>query len=115
MSESLRDRIINAPDLDSELFPSDKWDVDILVCEMNCGCRTKFWLSVDDGKGNIDSERFIPTLIIATCCDPETKEHIFTQDDFDALNGKNGDEMHKLTLIAKRINGLMEDKEEKKA
>ena len=113
MSESLRDKIINASDLDSEMFHSDKWGVDILVCEMDCGCRTRFWLSVDDGKGNVDGEKFIPLLVIATCRDPETKEAIFTKDDFDVLNGKNGEEMNALALVAKNVNGFAEDKDSK--
>ena len=113
MSESLRDKIINSPDLENEMYHSEKWGVDILVCEMDCGHRTKFWLSVDDGKGKVDGDKFVPALVIATCKDPETKEPIFTQDDFDALNGKNGDEMNKLALVAKRVNGFEEDKEAK--
>jgi len=113
VGESLRDKIINVPDLDSELFHSDKWGVDILVCEMDCGHRSEFWLSVDAGNGEIDPKKFVPLLVIATCCNPETKKPIFKASDFDALNGKNGEEMQRLAMAAKRINGFLEDKEAK--
>lgn len=104
---NLRDKILNANDIQSELVTVAEWDVQILVKGLTGQARaTLLQESLDMKTGRMDLVKMYPDLLISTCFDPESNTRIFGNEDRDALNAKNGGALEKLALVAMRLSGL---------
>ena len=103
---SLRDRIASAEDIDVETIEVPRWGVTLEVRGMTGKSRSVFTELFASEDGTIDYEAMYPSLLIATCFDPETKEQVFTQDDAAMLNSKSGKALEDLAQVAMRLSGL---------
>lgn len=103
---SLRDQILNAEDVESEIVAVDGWGgARVEVRSMSTAMREK--LSQFAGEG--DTESWTAAVVIATCYDPETGEQLFTKDDVAAINSKNGKNVQALADAGLRLSGMTEE------
>lgn len=106
----LRDKILAAEDIESEVVPVPQWDAKIEVRALDGRARARFFTQyINPETGDMDYERMYPSLLIQTCFDPETGEKVFTDDDHDALNAKSGAALETVAKVALRLSGLGKD------
>ena len=104
---NLREKILQAQDIEKEQVYIEQWDATIEVRTMTGGQRAKAMQeAVDPKTGEVNIGEIYPTILIASCFDPETNEQIFTEADRDELNGKNGAALEKLAQVAMTLSGL---------
>lgn len=85
----LLDQIAAVEDVAEELVHIDKWDVDILFRGMSFASLSAL-RGVDMAAAAAGDLEQAITLVIATACDPETKELLFDSDHGrEVLNSKN--------------------------
>lgn len=106
----LRQTILDADDIESEVVDVDVWGVKVLLRSPTAKRRSRLMRQfIDPSTGEVDYERMYPSLVIATAHDPETGEPLFTDDDEAALGGKNGKAMEQLAQVAMRLAGFKVD------
>lgn len=114
MSSALREKILNAPDIQKELVRVDEWDVTVEVRTLT-GARM---FEVKKGSSEIrknddgedvevqDQAKLYAELLIASVFDPETGTPVFEAADRDALVGKSFAVLDRVVTVAMRICGL---------
>ena len=106
MSNLLRDKILAAEDIKSELVTVKEWDVTLEVRGLSGRQRADYLKEVIDSKGKMNFDKMYPALIIMSVFDPDTKEPVFKAGDLDALAGKSGAALEQLAQVAQRLSGL---------
>ena len=102
----IRGKIAAAKDIKSEPFYSPAWDVNLEIRGMSGAARGQLMAGAYDEEGKVDYAVFYPMLIIATVCDPETHEPVFTAGDVEFLNGKSAEALEQVATVAMRLSGL---------
>jgi hypothetical protein len=110
MASELRKTILNTEDLTQEIVPVPEWGgVKIGIQSMSGEERSKLLKRVTNPVTNeIDMDKWIPELLIATAVDPDTGEQIFDPADRQVLWKKNGAALNRLMTVAARLSGLAE-------
>ena len=104
---NLRDKILAATDIPSEVVRIPEWDVDILVKGMSAGDRLHLQkVSYDQTTGQVHMEKMYPDIVVSCCHDPETGDSIFTDDDKDAILAKSSAAVEKIAEVGLRLSGL---------
>lgn len=103
---SIREQILNADDIESELVEVPAWGVTIEVRSMDGRSRTRLLKSAANNDGVIDMERMYPEMVILCSFDPETGERIFTEEDIDALLSKAAGPLELVATTAMRVSGM---------
>ena len=106
---SLRDKILNADDITSEIIDIPAWEVQVEVRSMDGRSRTRLLKMASDAEGNIDMEVVYPEMILLCTFDPETGERIFEESDRDAVLSKSAGPVELLALAAMRVSGMSSD------
>lgn len=106
---SLRDKILNADDITSEIIDIPAWGVQVEVRSMDGRSRTRLLKMASDAEGNIDMEVVYPEMILLCAFDPETGERIFEETDRDAVLSKSAGPVELLALAAMRVSGMSSD------
>jgi len=106
---SIREQILNADDIETELVEVPAWGVTVEVRSMDGRSRTRLLKSAADNDGVIDMERMYPEMVILCSFDPETGERIFTADDVDALLSKAAGPLELIATTAMRVSGMTGD------
>lgn len=106
---SLRDKILNADDITSEIIDIPAWGVQVEVRSMDGRSRTRLLKMASDAEGNIDMEVVYPEMILLCAFDPETGERIFEESDRDAVLSKSAGPVELLALAAMRVSGMSSD------
>lgn len=108
---SLKERILAAEDMTSEIVEVPEWgDVRIEVRSPSAKFRSRLMRQfIDPETGELNYELMYPSLLIATCHDPETGEKVFEDGDIDALNQKNGSLVERIAQAAMRVSGMGAD------
>lgn len=106
---SIREQILNADDIETELVEVPAWGVTIEVRSMDGRSRTRLLKSAADNDGVVDMERMYPEMVILCSFDPETGERIFTADDVDALLSKAAGPLELIATTAMRVSGMTGD------
>lgn len=104
---SIRDKILNAKDIKSEVITIDEWDVKIEIRTLTGLERSKLMnnaLNIETG--TVDFTKIYPELAIAASFDPESGEKIFSEGDRDIINGKSGAALEKIAQVAMRLSGM---------
>jgi hypothetical protein len=107
---SLRDKILAADDIQSELVDVPEWGVTVEVRGMNGADRSRILemaSSSDDGKIGVGT-MYVETVIAATY-DPETGERVFSAADRDGLMGKSAAAIDRIATVGMRLSAM--DKE----
>jgi len=102
---SLRDRILSANDLTSEMVEIPEWDVTVEVRGMSAADRTSLMDAAAEG-GSVNTSLLFPSLVIACTFDPETGERVFGEEDRPALGEKNGLAIERVVQVAMRLSGM---------
>lgn len=112
---SLRDRILAVPDGSSEIIEVPEWDnVKVEVRSMTGAERAAYIENFgDEESGRVDWKLVTPTLLIASCYDPDSGERVFQPGDVEALNAKNAAVTERIAKIALRLAGLDTDAEKR--
>ena len=114
---ALRDKILNAKDIKSEIVHVDEWDADVQVRGLTGAERADIIAKAtvtdtnDAGESStrVDQLVLLPLLIIATATDPSDGSQVFGDGDRDAINGKSSSGIDKVTSAALRLSGMTKD------
>lgn len=112
----LRDKILNADDLTTELVDVPEWDVKLEVRSPSAKVRARMVSQAmkkdEDGESTLDLESIYPLMIVHCCFDPDTGEQVFTTDDIDAINAKSSAAVEPVAKACLRVSGLSNDTED---
>lgn len=103
---SIREQILNADDIETELVEIPVWGVTVEVRSMDGRSRTRLLRNASSADGVVDMETLYPEMVIQCSFDPETGDRIFTEDDGDALLAKAAGPLELLALAAMRVSGM---------
>lgn len=106
---SLRDKILNADDMTSELVDIPAWDATVEVRSMDGRSRARLLKLAATESGDVDMEIIYPEMIILCAHDPATGERLFDEADRDALLAKAAGPVETLALAAMRVSGMSGD------
>lgn len=104
---SLRDKILAAEDIQSEMVEVPEWDCTIEVRGMNGADRSRILelaATADDGKISIGN-MYVET-VIASAYDPESGERIFTDADRDVLMAKSAAAIDRIAQVGMRLSAM---------
>lgn len=104
---SLRDKILAADDIQSEMVEVPEWDCTLEVRGMNGADRSRILelaAGADDGKISVGS-MYVETVIAATY-DPETGERVFTDADRDVLMSKSAAAIDRIAQVGMRLSAM---------
>ena len=104
----LRDKILQAPDLKSEMMDIEEWGVTIEVRSMNGTQRARMMKESFNAETKEVSWDYA-SLIIAGAYDPESGELIFTEADRRELNEKHGGILEEIAMRVLKLSGLSDD------
>ena len=105
---NLRNRILEAEDITSEMVDVPQWGVTVEVRSMDARSRILMTQDVSED-GGVSMERLYPDMVIQTAHDPATGERIFGPDDRDALLAKSSAALDILATAAMRVSGMTPD------
>lgn len=103
---SLRDQILAAKDIESELVEVPQWGVTVEVRGMTGRQRALVLKESVDAKGKVDLQKLYPWLVIMSTFDPETSSPVFLAGDFDAVAEKSGAALEVIAQVAMRLSGF---------
>lgn len=103
---NLRAKILNAKDLKTEVVHVTEWDADVMVQSMTSGERGEVLEAVRDASGAIRLGKLTVLTVIKCAKDPETKQRLFEDTDYDVLASKNAAAVEKVAAVALRLSGL---------
>jgi hypothetical protein len=103
---SLRDKILNAQDIKSEVLNVPEWGVDILIKSLTGKKRAVVMGEAMDKDGKMNFENMYADMAITSSYDPNTQQLIFESTDRNVLNEKNGGILEKIAQVVIRISGL---------
>jgi hypothetical protein len=104
---SLRDRILAAEDIESELVYVRQWDAKLEVRGLTGDERANLLeMSMNPKTERIDAKVLYPAVIVAATYDPATGIKVFTPADMPAIGGKAGGALEQVASVALRLSGL---------
>lgn len=106
---SIREQILNADDIETELVEIPVWGVTVEVRSMDGRSRTRLLRNAASSDGAVDMETLYPEMVIHCSFDPESGERIFVEDDADALLSKAAGPLEMLAMAAMRVSGMTSD------
>lgn len=104
---SLREKILAAEDIQSEMVEVPEWGCTIEVRGMNGADRSRILeaaASSEDGKIGIGS-MYVET-VIASAYDPDTGERVFSQADRDVLMSKSASAIDRIATVGMRLSAM---------
>jgi hypothetical protein len=112
----LRDSILAAADIPTELVHGPEWDCDVEVRGMDLGAREAIAEVAQDSvkareSGGLNDPVWNASVVIATAFDPSTGERLFTSDDLAALNSKSAKAVMSVAEVGARLSGLTDEEE----
>lgn len=104
---NLRDKILAANDIPSQLVRIDEWDVDLMVKGMSAGDRISLMQGAfDQATGQVNMAAVYPDVVVACVFDPETNDPIFTNADKTAILAKSSAAVEKIADVGLRLSGI---------
>jgi len=105
---NIRQKVLNAKDIRSEIVVVPEWDdVKIEVRGFTLQERLDFYGRVSDGE-TINRDHFLPELVISSAHDPETGQKVFEAADRDMLKTKSASALERITAVAMGLSGLQD-------
>ncbi len=110
---SLRDKILAAQDIPSEVVTIPEWGVDVLVRGMSAGDRiTLMQNAFDQTTQQVNMSIVYPDVVVACTYDPSSDEAIFTDEDKAAILAKSSAAVERLANVGLRLSGLGKDEQD---
>jgi hypothetical protein len=105
----LRNKILNAVDVESEIVEVKQWDVKIKIKGMTGKQRDALLQeSINQKTGVTDMAKMNTKLVLECCYDPETDEKVFEPADSDLIANKSAGALSKVIAVASKLSGLDE-------
>ncbi len=108
---NLREKILNANDIQEEIVEVPEWGVKVLVRGLTGEARAKILSGATDLSGKIDYKKMYASLLIYSVFDPDTKEPVFEETDRDALLKKSATAIDRIVNVAMKLSGLGKEAE----
>ena len=110
----IRDTILKADDATYETVEVPEWGVTVAVKALTIAEQRRFMRTVRKRTGResdyqIDRDKFMVQLIIATVVDVDTHEPVFEAADADALSKKSVKAATRVSEVAMRLSGFSDD------
>lgn len=106
---SIRDQILTAQDIPSEIVDVPEWGVKVEVRGMTGAERTRIMDKAVGQTGDVNLQFVYPEIVIATSFDPESGEQIFSPSDRDALLAKSANALDRLASVGMRLSGFTQE------
>ena len=104
---SLRDKILAAEDIASEMVDVPEWGVKVEVRGMNGSDRSRILdAAAAAGTNGLSVGAMYVDTVIATAYDPETGLRVFSDSDRDSLLGKSASAIDRLAEVGMRLSGM---------
>lgn len=103
---NLKERILTAEDIGSEILDVPEWGVKIEIRSMTGAERGEVMRQWSNEDGSINYIKFYPAVVTACCFDPETGERVFDLGDAEAINAKSSAVLEKIAAVGMRLSGL---------
>lgn len=104
---SLRDKILAAEDIASEMVDVPEWGVKVEVRGMNGSDRSRILdAAAAAGTNGLSVGAMYVDTVIATAYDPETGLRVFSDADRDSLLGKSASAIDRLAEVGMRLSGM---------
>ncbi len=100
---NLRDKILAANDIQTELVEVPEWGTTVEVRGMSGHDRARILQAAADSDGSISIGRLYAETVIAATYDPETGERVFRDEDMDALLSKAAAPMDRIASVGMRL------------
>jgi hypothetical protein len=100
---NLRDKILAANDIQTELVEVPEWDTIVEVRGMSGHDRARILQAAADSEGSISIGRLYAETVIAATYDPDTGERVFRDEDMDVLLSKAAAPMDRLASVGMRL------------
>ena len=112
-SGSLRDKILAAQDIPTEIVTIPEWGVDVLVRGMSAGDRiTLMQNAFDQTTQQVNMSIVYPDVVVSCAFDPASDEAIFTDADKPAILAKSSAAVEKLANVGLRLSGIGKDEQD---
>ena len=105
---SIRDQIIAADDIGTEVVPVPQWGVTVQVRGMTLGQRNDALTASRKEDGTLNLSRYYALILIGAVSDPETGQPVFTEGDVDLILSKSSEAADLLAKKALGLSGLTE-------
>lgn len=105
---SLRDKILQANDIQKELVEVPEWGVTVEVRGMSGADRARIFDSVSKD-GEVKAGDLYVETVLATTFDPETGGRLFDESDRAALMEKSAQAIDRLSEVGLRLSGMTKD------
>lgn len=105
---SLRDQILEASDLATEVVPVPEWGCSVTVATMSGAARDEWEQSLVTRTGavaTVNTANVRARLVAATVVD-ESGARVFSADDISRLGTKSSAALDRVCKVAQRLNGL---------
>jgi hypothetical protein len=110
---NLRDKILAAQDIPSEVVSIPEWGVDVLVRGMSAGHRiTLMQNAFDQTTQQVNMSIVYPDVVVACTYDPTSDEAIFTDEDKAAILAKSSAAVERLANVGLRLSGIGKDEQD---
>lgn len=106
---SIRDQILSAQDIPSEMVEVPEWGVKVEVRGMTGAERTRIMDLAIDNKGGVNLQFVYPEIVIATSFDSVSGEQIFKPADRGALLAKAATALDRLAAVGMRLSGFTQE------
>jgi hypothetical protein len=104
---SLRDKILEAKDIQVEMVEIPEWDVTVEVRGMSGADRALIYSALSsEGGGDINAAELFAETVIATAYDPETGARVFEPGDKTALMEKSAQAVDRVAKVGLRLSGM---------
>jgi len=103
---SLRDRILQANDIESNLLAVPQWGVNLDIRTMTAIERSRLVSTCSKPDGTVDMEKMYPLLLIAAVYDPETGEKVFSKEDIGSLQDKSAAAVELVAQKVMEVSGM---------
>lgn len=103
---SLRDRILQAKDIQSNKLTVEQWGVELDIRTMTAIERSRLVATCTKPDGTVDMEKMYPLLLIAAVYDPETGEKVFSNEDVESLQEKSAAAVEFVAQKVMEVSGM---------
>lgn len=110
---SLRDKIMTANDIPSEVVKVPEWGVEVLVKGMSAGERINLMQSAfDQATQQVNMSIVYPDVLVACTFDPQSDEPVFTAEDKTAILAKSSAAVERLANVGLRLSGIGKEEQD---